>query len=127
MPVDVKKLAEDISKLSLVEVRELIDILESEYGIKAVAPVVAAASSDLGAPPTPGETKSTFNVKITGCSQESKVSCIKAIKDILGVGLSEAKSYVDKAPIVIKEGVSKEEAETIKKKLEEVKATVVLE
>lgn len=123
---DVKKLAEELTKLSVLEVKELQDILKDEYGIEpaAAAAVVAgpAAGGDAGAAE---DEKSEFDVMLKDAGAQ-KVAVIKAVKEITGLGLGEAKAIVDGAPKAVKEKVAKDEAEEAKKKLEEAGATVEL-
>jgi large subunit ribosomal protein L7/L12 len=123
---DVKKLAEELTKLTVLEVKELQDLLKDEYGIEpaAAAAVVAgpAAGGDAGA----GEDeKSEFDVVLKDAGAQ-KVAVIKAVKEITGLGLGEAKAIVDGAPKPVKEKVAKDEAEEAKAKLEEAGATVEL-
>ncbi len=120
---DVKKLAEEFVSLSVKEVNELVTILKEEHGIEPAAAAVAVAGpagGDGGA-----EEKSNFDVELTSPG-DSKINVIKAVREITGQGLKEAKDMVDGAPVVIKEGAAKEEAEEIKGKLEEAGATVTL-
>ncbi|NLA42543.1 50S ribosomal protein L7/L12 [Candidatus Saccharibacteria bacterium] len=124
---DVKKLAEELTKLTVLEVNELKNVLKDEYGIEpaaaaAVAVAGPAASGDAGAA---ADEKSEFTVQLKDAGGQ-KVAVIKAVKDITGLGLGEAKALVDDAPSAIKEKVSKDEAEEAKKKLEEAGATVEL-
>ncbi|HRV76249.1 MAG: 50S ribosomal protein L7/L12 [Candidatus Nomurabacteria bacterium] len=125
---DVKKLADELVKLTVLEVKELSDILKDEYGIEPAAAAVAVA----GAAPTAGgdeaggdEAKSDFTVMLKDAGAQ-KVAVIKAVKEATGLGLGEAKAIVDEAPKAVKEGVPKEEAEAMKKALEEAGATVEL-
>lgn len=123
---DIKKLAEDLTKLTVLEVNELKNVLKDEYGIEPAAAAVAvaagpAAGGDAGA----AEEKTEFTVQLKDAGA-SKVAVIKAVKEITGLGLGEAKAIVDGAPAPVKEKVSKEEAETAKKTLEEAGATVEL-
>ena len=122
---DVKKLAEELTKLTVLEVNELKNVLKDEYGIEpaaAAAVVAGPAAGDAGA----GEDeKSEFTVQLKDAGAQ-KVAVIKAVKEITGLGLGEAKSLVDDAPSAIKEKVSKDEAEEAKKKLEEAGASVEL-
>ena len=114
---------EAIKELSVLELNELVKACEEEFGVSAAAGVVVAAAGDgAGAE---AEQKDSFDVELTGAG-DSKVKVIKAVREITGLGLKEAKDLVDGAPKVIKEGVSKEEAEEAKKKLEEVGAKVTL-
>ena len=123
---DVKKLAESLTKLTVLEVNELKTILKDEYGIEPAAAAVAvagpAAGGDAGAA---AEEKSEFTVKLADAGAQ-KVAVIKAVKDITGLGLGEAKAIVDGAPANVKENVGKDEAEEAKKALEEAGATVEL-
>lgn len=124
---DVKKLAEELTKLTVLEVNELKNILKDEYGIEPAAAAVAvagpAAAVDAGA--AGAEEKSEFTVKLADAGAQ-KVAVIKAVKDITGLGLGEAKAIVDGAPANVKENVPKDEAEAAKKQLEEAGATVEL-
>lgn len=123
---DVKKLAESLTKLTVLEVNELKNVLKDEYGIEPAAAAVAvagpAAAGDAGAEE---DAKSEFTVTLKdGGSQ--KVAVIKAVKEITGLGLGEAKAMVDNVPSAVKEKVPKDEAEAAKKQLEEAGATVEL-
>ena len=121
---DIKKLAEEFVNLSVKEVNELVEILKEEYGIEpaAAATVVAGPVADGG----DGAAEQTeFDVELTSAG-DSKINVIKAVKAITGEGLKEAKAMVDGAPVVIKKGVSKEEAEEIANQLKEAGATVEL-
>ncbi len=124
---DVKKLAESLTKLTVLEVNELKTILKDEYGIEPAAAAVAVAgpagAGDAGA--AAEDEKSEYDVILKDAGSQ-KVAAIKAVKDITGLGLGEAKAIVDGAPKAVKEKVSKEEAEEAKKKLEEAGATVEL-
>ncbi|MCC8035462.1 MAG: 50S ribosomal protein L7/L12 [Rikenellaceae bacterium] len=121
---DIKKLAEELVNLTVKEVSELANILKDEYGIEPAAAAVAVA-----APAAAGEAaaaeKTAFDVILTAAGQ-AKLQVVKVVKDITGLGLKEAKDIVDGAPKAIKEGVSKEEAESIKAQLEEAGADVEL-
>ena len=124
---DVKKLAEELTKLTVLEVNELKNVLKDEYGIEPAAAAVAvagpAAGGDAGAAAT--DEKSEFDVKLTDAGAQ-KVAVIKAVKEITGLGLGEAKAIVDGAPANVKEKVSKDDAEAAKKQLEEAGASVEL-
>ena len=124
---DVKKLAESLTKLTVLEVKELQDILKDEYGIEpAAAAAVVAGPAAGGADAAGGEDeKSEFDVILKDAGGQ-KVAVIKAVKDITGLGLGEAKAIVDGAPKPVKEKVAKDEAEEAKAKLEEAGATVEL-
>ena len=124
MSEKVEKLIEEIKELTVLELSEVVKALEEEFGVSAAAPAaVAAAPAAGGAAPAAAEEKTEFDVIIAEAGQ-GKVKVIKAVKDITGLGLKDAKAVVDGAPKAIKEGVSKDEAEEIKAKLEEVGATV---
>jgi large subunit ribosomal protein L7/L12 len=124
---DVKKLAEELTKLTVLEVNELKNVLKDEYGIEPAAAAVAvagpAAGGDAGA--AAADEKSEFDVKLTDAGAQ-KVAVIKAVKEITGLGLGEAKAIVDGAPANVKEKASKDEAEAAKKQLEEAGASVEL-
>ena len=122
---DVKKLAEELTKLTVLEVNELKNILKEEYGIEPAAAAVAVAGPAAGAPAEAAEEKAEWTVTLKDAGAQ-KVAVIKAVKDITGLGLGEAKAIVDGAPAPVKEKVSKDEAEAAKKALEEAGATVEL-
>ena len=122
---DVKKLAEELTKLTVLEVNELKTILKDEYGIEPAAAAVAVAGPAAGGDAAGEDEKSEFDVILKDAGAQ-KVAVIKAVKEITGLGLGEAKAIVDSAPAPVKEKVSKEEAEEAKKKLEEAGATVEL-
>ena len=115
---DVKKLAEELVNLTVKEVNELATILKEEYGIEPAVAAPAAAAGEAAA-----AEKSAFDVILKNAGQ-SKLQVIKVVKDIAGLSLGDAKALVDAAPKAIKEGVSKEEAESIKAQLEEAGAEV---
>ena len=123
---DLKKVAEQLVGLKVKEVNELADILKDEYGIEPAAAAVAVAG---GAPAGGGdavtEEKSEFDVVLTAAGG-SKLAVVKLVKELTGLGLKEAKELVDNAPSNIKESVSKDEAEGLKKSLEEAGAEVEL-
>ncbi|HON52086.1 MAG TPA: 50S ribosomal protein L7/L12 [Bacteroidales bacterium] len=124
---DLKKLAEELVNLSVKDVKELADILKQEYGIEpaaAAAVAVAAPAAGGGAAAAAAE-QTEFDV-IMKSAGAAKLQVVKVVKDITGLGLKEAKDIVDGAPKAVKEKVSKEEAENIKKQLEEAGAEVEL-
>lgn len=121
---DVKKLAEELTKLTVLEVNELKNVLKDEYGIEPAAAAVAVAAGPAVAAEAADE-KSEFTVQLKDAGAQ-KVAVIKAVKEITGLGLGEAKAIVDGAPAPVKEKVSKDEAEAAKKTLEEAGATVEL-
>ena len=114
---------EAIKELSVLELNDLVKACEEEFGVSAAAGVVVAAAD--GAAAGGGEEQSEFTVVLAEVGSE-KIKVIKAVREITGLGLKEAKELVDGAPSNVKEGVEKAEAEAIKKQLEEVGATVVL-
>ena len=116
------EMIEAIKELSVLELNELVKACEEEFGVSAAAGVVVAAAADGGAA---AEEKDEFDVELTSAGA-SKVKVIKAVREITGLGLKEAKELVDGAPKVVKEAVSKAEAEEIKTKLEEQGAEVTL-
>ena len=120
---DVKKLAEELVKLTVKEVHALATILKEEYGIEPAAAAVAVAAPAAAAGEAAAAEKSAFDVILKNAGQ-SKLQVIKVVKDIAGLSLGDAKALVDAAPKAIKEGVSKEEAESIKAQLEEAGAEV---
>lgn len=122
MSEKVTKLIEDVKTLTVLELSELVKALEEEFGVSAAAPV-AIAAAPVAAGATPAEEKTEFDVVLKAAG-DNKIKVVKAVKDITGLGLKEAKEMVDGAPKTIKEKVSKDSAEEIKKKLEEVGAQV---
>lgn len=122
---DVKKLAEELTKLTVLEVNELKNVLKDEYGIEPAAAAVAVAGPAAGPAAAEEDAKSEFTVQLKDAGAQ-KVAVIKAVKEITGLGLGEAKALVDDAPSAIKEKVSKDDAEAAKKQLEEAGATVEL-
>ena len=123
---DLEKLAEDLSALTVLEAADLSKLLEEKWGVSAAAPVAVAGSAP--APAGDGadaQEKTEFDV-ILAAMGEKKINVIKEVRGITGLGLKEAKDLVEGAPKPVKEGVNKDEAEEIKKKLEEAGATVEL-
>ncbi len=126
VPEKFKKLVEEIEKMSVLDLSELVKILEEKFGVSAAAPVVMGTVSGTGTgQEATQEEKTEFDVEITEAGTQ-KINVIKAVREITGLGLKEAKDMVDGAPKVIKEKVSKKEAEEAKKKLEEAGAKVTL-
>jgi large subunit ribosomal protein L7/L12 len=121
---DVKVLAEELVNLTVKEVNELATILKEEYGIEPAAAAVAVAAAPAADAAAPAE-KSTFDVILKSAGQ-AKLQVIKVVKEVAGLSLGDAKAVVDAAPKAIKEGISKEEAESIKSSLEEAGAEVEL-
>ena len=120
---DIKKLAEELVNLTVLEVNELKNTLKDEYGIEPAAAAVAVAADPAAAAEEEG--KSEFNVVLKDAGAQ-KIAVIKAVKEATGLGLGEAKAIVDGAPATVKEKVKKDEAEALKKTLEEAGATVEL-
>lgn len=120
---DIKKLAEELVNLTVLEVNELKNTLKDEYGIEPAAAAVAVAAAPAAA--SEEESKSEFNVVLKDAGAQ-KIAVIKAVKEATGLGLGEAKAIVDGAPATVKEKVKKDEAEALKKTLEEAGAAVEL-
>lgn len=122
--MSIDEILEAVEGLTVLELNELVEKAEEKFGVSAAAPVAAA-----GAAPAAGgaaaEEKSEFDVILASVG-DAKMKVIKAVKDLTGLGLKDAKALVDEAPKAIKEGASKEEAEELKAKLEEVGATIEL-
>ena len=129
VPEKFKKLVEEIEKMSVLDLAELIKILEERFGVSAAQPVVVApAPAEAGAPAAPAEEKTTFSVFLKEVG-DKKIEVIKAVRDITGRGLKESKDLVDavaSGPQSIKENIKKEEAEEIKQRLETAGAKVEL-
>ena len=118
----VAELIEQIDKLTVLELSELVKTLETKYGVSAAAPVAVAAAPGAAAA-APAEAQTEFDVILSEIGAE-KIKVIKAVREVTSLGLTEAKAFVESAPKAIKTGVTKEEAETIKKKVEEAGAKV---
>lgn len=121
---DIKALAEELVNLTVKEVNELATILKEEYGIEPAAAAVAVAAGPAAGAPA-AEEKSSFDVVLKSAGS-AKLQVVKAVKELTGLGLKEAKDMVDGAPSVVKEGLAKADAEALKKQLEEVGAEVEL-
>ena len=123
---DLEKLVDDLSNLTVLEAAELSKMLEEKWGVSAAAPVaVAAAAGGAAAEGAAAEEKTEFDV-ILAAAGDKKINVIKEVRAITGLGLKEAKDLVEGAPKPVKEGVAKDEAEELKKKLEDAGATVEL-
>ena len=123
---DIKKLAEELTKFTVLEVNELKNVLKDEYGIEPAAAAVAVAGPAAGADAgDSADEKTEFTVTLKDAGAQ-KVAVIKAVKEVTGLGLGEAKAIVDGAPAPVKEKVSKDEAEAAKKALEDAGASVEL-
>ena len=124
---DLEKIAEELSSLTVLEAAELSTMLEEKWGVSAAAPVAVAGAAPAagGGEAAAAEEKDEFNVVLASFG-DKKINVIKEVRNITGLGLKEAKELVEGAPKPVKEGASKDEAEEIKKKLEEAGATVEL-
>jgi len=126
VPAKFKSLVEEIEKMSVLDLAELVKILEDKFGVSAAAPAMMMVGSATGGEAGPvAEEKTEFNVELTGVGG-NKIAVIKAVKAITGLGLADAKALVDGAPKTLKEGVKKEEAEEMKKQIEEAGGSVEL-
>jgi large subunit ribosomal protein L7/L12 len=123
MAVSKEEIVDALSNLSVLEVSELVKELEEKWGVSAAAPVAAVAAAPAAGGEAAAEEKTEFDVVMTSFGG-NKVAVIKAVRAITGLGLKEAKDAVEGAPTPIKEGVSKDEAEDVKKQLEEAGASV---
>ncbi len=122
---DIQQIAEDLSALTVMEAAELSQLLEEKWGVSAAAPVAVAAVAGADAGAAAAEEQTEFDV-ILAAFGEMKINVIKEVRSITGLGLKEAKDLVEGVPKPVKEGCKKEEAEELKKKLEEAGATVEL-
>ena len=123
---DIAKLVDQLSELTVLEAADLAKALEEKWGVSAAAAVAAAPAAGGGAAPAPAaEEKTEFDVILTGDGGK-KINVIKEVRAITGLGLGEAKALVEGAPKAVKEGVNKDEAEKIKKQIEEAGGTVEL-
>ena len=122
---DIQAIANDLSNLTVLQVAELVKTLEEKWGVSAAAaaPVMVAAAGGAAAPAAAAEEQTEFAVHLTSAG-DKKINVIKVVREVTSLGLKEAKDLVDGAPKVVKEGISKEEAATIKKKFEDVGAQV---
>jgi large subunit ribosomal protein L7/L12 len=122
---DLKAIAEELVNLTVKEVNELATILKDEYGIEPAAAAVAVAAAPAGGEAAAAEEKTSFDVVLKSAGA-AKLQVVKAVKEACGLGLKEAKDLVDGAPATVKEGLSKEEAENLKKTIEAAGAEVEL-
>jgi large subunit ribosomal protein L7/L12 len=126
VPAKFKSLVGEIEKMSVMDLAELVETLEEKFGVSAAAPAMMVAGAPAaGSEAAPQEEKTEFDVEITDAGS-NKIAVIKAVREFTDMGLKDAKDLVDAAPKVVKEGVKKEEAQEIKKKLEEAGAKVTL-
>jgi len=119
----VAELIDQIDKLTVLELADLVKQLEEKYGVSAAAPVAMVAGPAAGAAAAPAAEKTEFDVILSEAGPE-KIKVIKAVRELTSLGLTEAKAFVESAPKAVKEGVTKDEAESVKKKLEEAGAKV---
>ena len=122
---DLNKIVDDLSSLTVLEAAELSKLLEEKWGVSAAAPVAVAAAPAAGAGDAPAEEKSEFDIVLAEAGS-NKIAVIKEVRTITGLGLKEAKDLVEGAPKPLKQGVKKEDAETMKKALETAGAKVEL-
>ena len=126
VPDKFKSLVETVEKMSVLDLAELVKILEKKFGVSAAAPaMMMAAGPANGAAAAPVEEKTIFNVELSDAGA-NKIAVIKAVRELTEMGLKDAKDLVDGAPKMVKEGVKKEEAEAMEKRLEEAGAKVTL-
>ncbi len=125
VPAKFKDLVAEIEKMSVLDLSELVKVLEEKFGVSAAAPAMMMAAAPAAGGAAAAEEKTEFNVELTDAGA-SKINVIKVVKELTGLGLADAKAMVDAAPKVIKEAVKKEEAEAMKKKIEEAGAKVTL-
>ena len=125
VPAKFKSLVEEVEKLTVMELADLVKVLEDKFGVSAQAPVAVAGAAPAAGEEGGAEEQTSFNVELTS-SGESKISVIKVVREVTEKGLKDAKDMVDAAPVVIKEGAEKAEAEEIKKKLEDAGGTATL-
>ena len=125
VPSKFAGIVSEIEKMSVLDLAELVKVLEEKFGVSAAAPMAVAAAPAAGGAEEAAEEKTSFDVEITDAGA-TKIAVIKAVRELTEIGLKDAKDLVDGAPKVIKEGVTKEEAEAAKKKLEEAGAKVTL-
>ena len=122
MALNIENIVAELKEATILELNDLVKAIEEEFGVSAAAPVAAVAAGAGGAA---AEEQTEFTVELTATGDQ-KVKVIKAVREATGLGLKEAKAVVDGAPAPVKEGVSKDEAEELKAKLEEVGATVTV-
>jgi large subunit ribosomal protein L7/L12 len=125
VPAQFKELVESIEKMSVIDLAELVKVLEDKFGVSAAAPAMMMAAPGAGGGVAEEEEQSSFDVEITETG-DSKISVIKAVREITGQGLKDAKAIVDAVPTIVKEGASKDEADKLKAALEEAGAVVTL-
>jgi large subunit ribosomal protein L7/L12 len=125
VPEKFKKIVDEIEKMSVLDLAELVKILEEKFGVSPMAAMPVMAGAAAGGEAAAKEEKTSFNVELKNAGGQ-KIQVIKVVREITGLGLKEAKDIVDAAPKILKENLKKEDAEEMKKKLEEAGATVEL-
>ena len=125
VPEKFAALVDQIEKLSILDLAELVKVLEEKFGVSSAAPMMMAAAPAAADGASAAEEKSAFNVELTSAGA-NKIAVIKVVREVTGKGLKEAKDIVDAAPKVVKEGATKDEADALKKQLEEAGAQVTL-
>ena len=123
VPAKFEKLVAEIEKMSVLDLSELVKVLEEKFGVSAAAPMMMGAAPAAAGAVEAAEEKSEFDVELTAVGAQ-KINVIKAVREVTGLGLKEAKDLVDGAPKAVKEGVSKEDAESLKQQLTEAGAEV---
>ncbi|MBI2628133.1 MAG: 50S ribosomal protein L7/L12 [Candidatus Niyogibacteria bacterium] len=123
VPAKFKEIVEKVEQMSVLDLSELVKVLEKKFGVSAAMPMMMAGAAAPAAGEAAGEEKTSFNVELKAAGGQ-KIQVIKAVRELTGLGLKESKDLVDAAPKMIKEGLKKEEAEELKKKLEAAGATV---
>jgi len=118
VPAKFKDLVAEIEKMTVLDLSELVKVLEEKFGVSAAAPAMMMAAAPGAAAAAPAEEKTSFNVELTE-SGANKIGVIKVLRELTQMGLKDAKDLVDSAPKMVKEGLNKADAETMKKKLEE--------
>jgi len=118
VPEKFKKIVDEIEKMSVLDLSELVSILEDKFGVSAAAPAMAMAAAPAGGDADAADEKSEFNIELTDAGS-NKIAVIKVVREITGLGLADAKAIVDSAPKAVKENAPKAEAEEAKKKIEE--------
>ncbi|MCQ2955605.1 MAG: 50S ribosomal protein L7/L12 [Opitutales bacterium] len=125
--ITLEQVIDFLSSMTVMELNDLVKQLEEKWGVSAAAPVAVASAPAGGAAAPAAEEKSEFNIMLKAAPADKKIAVIKAVRAITNLGLAEAKALVDGAPKMVKEGVSKEDAEKFKKELEAAGATVELQ
>lgn len=125
VPTKFKDLVKAVEEMSVLDLSELVKVLEDKFGVSAAAPTAPAVALSQAGGQAPVEEKSSFNVELSEAGGQ-KIAVIKAVREVSGLGLKDAKDLVDKAPAVVKENVPKAEAEEMKKKIEAAGAKVTL-